>query len=424
MKIRPARSFRGTFTMPGDKSITHRAFLFGALADGLTAIEGASAGDDCTSTRRCLSALGMRFSDGPGSSLIRVEGGGGLVPPGATLDCGNSGTTLRLLMGVLAGSSFESELLGDDSLNRRPMERVAGPLRQMGAHIETTEGRPPVRVWGSKLRGASVTPEAASAQIKSAILLAALQAEGETLIHEPVPTRDHTERMIRAFGGEVRRSGAEIRISGPQRLKATRIAIPGDPSSAAPFVVAALLLPDSEVVIEGVLLNPHRIRYLDVLRQMGANIETEVTSTGDSEPSGRIVARSSQLRGVSIPPVEVPAVVDELPILAVAGAAAIGRFEVRGASELRVKESDRIASMVQGLSTLGARIHEIEDGFIIDGGGTLKGAQVESQGDHRIAMALSIAALSARGDTEVGGAEAVSISLPSFFSELERGAGR
>ncbi len=410
--------------MPGDKSITHRAFLFGALADGVTTIEGASDGYDCASTRTCLTALGLRFSGNAPGSLITVQGGAPLSPPAATLDCGNSGTTLRLLMGVLAPSTFESELAGDESLNRRPMERVADPLRRMGARIETTGGRPPVRVRGATLHGASVTPVAASAQIKSAILLAALGALGRTVVHEPVATRDHTERMIRLFGGRIQRSGSEISIDGPQRLTGTRVMIPGDPSSAAPFVVAALLLPDSEVTIEGVLLNPHRIRYLDVLREMGADIETTITSAAEAEPAGRIVARSSALRGVTIAPGDVPAVVDELPILAVAGAMAEGRLEVRGASELRVKESDRIASMVEGLSAMGARIDELEDGFSVSGGRPLRGAPVRSHGDHRIAMALSVAALAARGDTEVAGAEAVSISLPAFFSELDRGAGR
>jgi len=424
MKIRPARSFRGTFRMPGDKSITHRAYLFGALAAGVTTIEGASGGDDCTSTRRCLAALGVRFESDAEHGRIRVSGGAPLVRAARRLDCGNSGTTLRLLMGVLAASGFESELAGDESLSRRPMERVARPLRQMGARIETTDGRPPVRVTGASLRGAALTPEAASAQIKSAILLAALQAEGKTSVDEPTPTRDHTERMIRLFGGEVLRSGPEVSLVGPQQLKGTRVVIPGDPSSAAPFVVAALVLPDSEVTIEGVLLNPHRVRYLDLLREMGANIETTITSGGDVEPAGRIVARSSSLNGISIAPLEVPAVVDELPILAVAGAFAKGRLEVRGASELRVKESDRIAAMVEGLSALGARIEEREDGFSVEGGRPLSGAPVRSHGDHRIAMALSVAALAARGDTEVAGAEAVSISLPSFFPELDRGANR
>lgn len=410
--------------MPGDKSITHRAFLFGALAEGVTTIAGASAGDDCTSTRKCLAALGVRFDavqDGP---LISVHGGGPLVRPAQRLDCGNSGTTLRLLMGILAATDFEAELAGDASLNRRPMERVAAPLRAMGARIETTDGRPPVRVTGTKLHGASLTPLAASAQIKSAILLAALRTQGRTIVHEPVLTRDHTERMIRAFGGTLRRDDADIVIDGPQRLKATSVQIPGDPSSAAPFVIAALLLPDSEVTIDGVLLNPHRVRYLDILRNMGGRIETEVTSLSDAEPSGRIVARSSELRGVSISPHDVPAVVDELPILAVAGAFARGSFEVRGASELRVKESDRIKSMVEGLGALGARIEELEDGFRVQGGAPLAGTAVESHGDHRIAMALSVAALGAVGVTEVLGAEVVSISLPRFFPEIERGASR
>jgi 3-phosphoshikimate 1-carboxyvinyltransferase len=326
-------------------------------------------------------------------------------------------------MGVLAASSLEAELSGDESLNRRPMERVAAPLRRMGAQIESTEGRPPVRVRGARLKGASLTPEAASAQIKSAILLAALNAEGTTTVHEKVPTRDHTERMLRRFGARLTVDGPLISIDGPQRLSGTRLSIPGDPSSAAPFVVAALVLPDSEVVIEGVLLNPHRVRYLEVLREMGADIETSITSASDGEPAGRIAARSSSLKGVTVSPRDVPAVVDELPILAIAGALATGRFEVRGASELRVKESDRIRSMVEGLGAMGVDIEEGEDGFRIEGGRSLRGAPVRSHGDHRIAMALSVAALAARGDTDVEGAEVVSISLPSFYQDLRRGTG-
>ncbi len=422
MEIRPARSFRGTFNLPGDKSITHRAFLFGALSRGITTIEGASGGDDCTSTRRCLAALGVRFETLPDGVIIRVHGDGSLRSPAGPLDCGNSGTTLRLLMGVLAGLPFDTELSGDESLNRRPMERVAAPLRQMGARIETSSGRPPVRVFGTTLRGASVTPEAASAQIKSAVLLAALRAEGRTTIHEPLATRDHTERMIRLFGGQLRQQDTSIEIDGPQALSAAHVRIPGDPSSAAPFIVAALILPDSEVIIEDVLLNPHRVRYLDVLRQMGGRIGTEITSTSGAEPSGRIVARTSELRGIMIGPSEIPAIVDELPILAVAGAFGQGRLEVRGATELRVKESDRIKAMVEGLGAMGARISELDDGFTVEGGAPLRGVAVRSQGDHRIAMSLSIAALGAVGATEVEGAEVVSISLPGFFREMERGA--
>ncbi len=408
--------------MPGDKSITHRAFLLGALAAGTTTIEGASDGEDCKSTLRCLGSLGVAFeSESPGPRIL-VHGAGSFTPSTTPLDCGNSGTTLRLLMGALAPRPGEVELSGDASLRQRPMERVARPLRLMGARIDTTNGRAPVRVFGSRLRGARLTPEAASAQIKSAILLAALSAEGPTTVFEPVATRDHTERMIRWFGGRIERSGDEIFIEGPQDLAGARVQVPGDPSSAAPFIVAALLLPDSAVTVEGVLLNPQRVRYLDVLREMGANIETEITSTEGAEPSGRIVARSSELRGVSLSPDMVPGLVDELPILAVAGAFARGRFEVRGAAELRVKESDRIAAMVGGLQSMGVDIEEREDGFVVQGGGPLRGAMVSSRGDHRIAIALSVAALGARGDTEIEGAEAVSISFPAFFAELERGA--
>lgn len=424
MRIRPARSFRGTFRLPGDKSITHRAFLLGAIAKGRTTIGGASFGEDCASTRRCLESLGVRFDLSEDRRRFSVRGGESFVAPAGPLDCGNSGTTLRLLMGLLAGSNFEATLSGDESLNRRPMERVARPLRGMGARILTSDGRPPVTVTGSSLHGATLTPEAASAQIKSAILLAALGASGRTTIHEPEPTRDHTERMIRAFGGVLRTEGRTIEIEGPQTLTARHVDIPGDPSSAAPFIVAGLILRDSEVVIEGVLLNPHRIRYIEVLREMGGRIDVEITSTTDSEPSGRIVARSSELTGIEIDPADVPAIVDELPMLAIAGAFAKGHTVVRGASELRVKESDRIKAMVAGLRAMGGRIAETEDGFSIDGGAPLYGASVSSEDDHRIAMALSIAALGARGDTDVAGARAVAISLPTFYDELDRGAAR
>lgn len=408
--------------MPGDKSLTHRAYIFGAMARGLTRIEGASAGADCTSTRACLQSLGARIEEEPGSEGITVHGGAPLRGPGGPLDCGNSGTTLRLLMGVLAGSPFDTEMSGDASLNRRPMERVARPLREMGARIETTLGRPPVRVFGRPLHGAVLATEAASAQIKSALLLAALSAEGTTVIREPQPTRDHTERMIRTFGGTLEEEDGRLTLKGSQRLRGTRVVIPGDPSSAAYFVTAALILKDSEVSIEGVLLNPHRIRYLEVLRSMGARIEVEPGPGGETEPSGRIIARSSDLRGVEVGQEDVAAIVDEIPILAIAGACASGTFRVRGAQELRVKESDRIRAMVLGLRAMGADIEELKDGFSISGGLPLRGAAVSSHGDHRIAMALSVAALAARGESEIHEAEAVSISMPGFFGELERGA--
>ncbi len=427
MRIRPATSYRGHLRLPGDKSITHRAFLLGALAKGVSTVAGASTGDDCASTRRCLETLGTRFENE--GSTIRIHGGHCFAQPAATLDCGNSGTTLRLLMGVLAGvapagTGIDAILSGDDSLNRRPMERVARPLREMGARMDTTSGFPPVRVRASRLRGASVSPEAASAQIKSAILLAALNAVGTTKVHELLPTRDHTERMIGSFGGQIRVAGTTIEIDGPQSLRAARVRIPGDPSSAAPFIIAALVLADSEVILDDVLLNPHRIRYLHLLREMGADITIEPGAAEDAEPRGRIVARTSELRAVTIAPADIPALIDELPLIAVAGAYARGRLEVGGASELRVKESDRIRSMVEGLGAMGARIEETRDGFTVEGGPALRGCAVASHGDHRIAMALSIAALGASGDTEVMGGEVVSISFPTFFDELDRGTAR
>ena len=424
MRVPPAGSFRGVFTLPGDKSVTHRAYLFGALARGTTVVSGASRGEDCLSTRRCVEALGARVEDGTGedSGLVRIHGGALRAAP-APLDCGNSGTTMRLLMGLLAGLPGAHELTGDESLKRRPMERVARPLRQMGARITTTEGHAPVLVEGSALTGADITPEAASAQIKGALLLAGLSAQGLTRVREPLATRDHSERMLPLFGARLEVTPQSVSLTGPQTLQGATLRVPGDPSSAAPFVVAALIRPDSEVVIENVLLNPHRTGFIEVLRSMGADIVVEPGSEpAGGDVVGRIIARSSKLHGVTVPEESVPAVVDELPILAVAAAFADGVFVVRGASELRVKESDRIATLAEGLRALGASVIEYPDGFRVMGGPALTGAKVSSHGDHRIAMAMAVAALGASGDTDIEGAEAVAISLPRFFEELRRGS--
>jgi 3-phosphoshikimate 1-carboxyvinyltransferase len=325
-----------------------------------------------------------------------------------------------MLAGVLAGRPFRAVLDGDPSLRRRPMERVAEPLRAMGARVLTTAGRPPLTIEGGRLRGVRWELEVPSAQVKTAVLLAGLQAEGETTVVEAAPSRDHTERMLPAFGVAVG-SGDGPTVTGGRTLRAARIAVPGDVSSAAFLVVAALVRPDSEVRIEGVLLNPRRTAFLEVLRQMGARIDTGVVQA-DPEPVGWIEARSAKLHGIGVPAAAVPALIDEIPALAVAAAHASGSFAVTGAAELRAKESDRIATLCEGLARMGASIEERPDGFTIEGGRPLRGGSVRSHGDHRIAMALAVAALGASGETEIEGAECAAVSFPGFYDVLERGA--
>lgn len=420
MRLGPAPHFRGSFKLPGDKSISHRLALFGALAEGRTTIDNFSSALDCASTLRCLRALGVGV-DVLGARVI-VEGRGfaGLQAPQAALDAGNSGTTLRLLAGVLAACPFEATLAGDESLNRRPVERVAAPLRAMGAHVRSSEGRPPLSVLGGKLRAVDWTLPVASAQVKSAVLLAGLQAEGRTTVREPAASRDHTERLLPAFGVEVEREHLAVSLEGGSALTPVTMSVPGDVSSAAFLIVAGLILPDSEVRVEGVLLNPLRTAFLDVLRAMGAQLEMGLTSEAP-EPVGYVLARSSRLKGVAVGKDQVPALIDEVPALAVAAAFAEGEFSLSGAEELRVKESDRLAALREGLCALGADVEERPDGLRIRGGRPLQGASVRSHGDHRIAMALAVAALKASGDTILEGAEAAAVSFPEFFGLLQSG---
>jgi 3-phosphoshikimate 1-carboxyvinyltransferase len=419
VRIAPVRSFRGFFTLPGDKSISHRAAILGAMAEGETRISGFSTAADCASTLGCLAALGVDVRRSGAEVTIAGRGPAGLAPPGTILDAGNSGSTLRMLAGVLAGRPFRTVLDGDPSLRRRPMERLAEPLRAMGAGVVTTAGRPPLTVEGGRLRGLHWELAVPSAQVKTAVLLAGLQAEGETTVVEGAPSRDHTERLLPAFGAAV--GGGGLTVTGGRSLRGARIAVPGDVSSAAFLVVAALVRPDSEVRIEGVLLNPRRTAFLEVLRQMGAPIETGVVQT-DPEPVGWIEACSAKLHGIAVPAAAVPALIDEIPALAVAAAHASGSFTVTGAAELRAKESDRIAALCEGLALMGAAIEERPDGFTIEGGRPLRGGSVRSHGDHRIAMALAVAALSASGETEIEGAECADVSFPGFYDVLERGA--
>jgi 3-phosphoshikimate 1-carboxyvinyltransferase len=423
LKIEPASSFRGRFRLPGDKSISHRAALFGALASGPTCVRNYSSAADCESTLRCLRALGVTLHrDG---SLVTVEGRGpeAWAAPSDVLDAGNSGTTLRLLAGPLAGRPFRSVLTGDESLRRRPVERVAAPLRAMGATATTTDGHPPLSIEGGALRGITWEMPVASAQVKTAVLLAGLQAEGKTTVREPAASREHTERMLPVFGVEVEREGLSATVRGGARLRGAEIVVPGDASSAAFLVVAALVLPDAEVHIDGVLLSPTRIGFVDVLRAMGGRVETRLETT-TPEPVGSIFAASSRLHGTTVDPARVASLIDEVPALAVAACRAEGTFTLTGARELRVKESDRIAAIAQGLGRLGARIRELPDGLVVEGGRPLRGAAVRSLGDHRIAMALAVAALAAEGPTGIEGAECVDVSFPEFFGLLDQGAGR
>jgi 3-phosphoshikimate 1-carboxyvinyltransferase len=414
---------RGRLRVPGDKSISHRYAVLAALANGHSTIHQYSAGADCRSTLACLAALGIAVQGDPGSGepvVIHGRGLGGLTAPTRALDCGNSGTTMRLMAGVLAAHPFTSTLTGDASLSRRPMGRVVTPLVEMGARIEPAAGnRPPLVVHGGRLRALEYQPVVPSAQVKSAILLAGLHATGVTSIVEPAATRDHTERALHAFGVEVMKDGRRVAVAGGQTLTACDLTVPGDLSSAAFPAVAAAALEGSDVTIEGVGLNPTRAAVLDVLRRFGAVVEFEVDDVRVGEPIGRLRVRAGALGSVEIAPDEVPLVIDELPVLA-ALATHGGRLTVSGASELRVKESDRIASLVGGLRAMGADADEQPDGFTISGSRRLTGGAVDAHGDHRLAMAFAVAALGATGPTSIAGAEIVAVSYPTFFDDLDR----
>jgi len=413
--IQPAKQLRGELRLPGDKSIAHRALLFGALAEGLHRIEGLPPSEDVASTARCLRQLGVQIDELPDGSVQIPERN---WTDGQALDAGNSGTTARLMAGLLAGQGLTATIDGDESLRRRPMGRIATPLEQMGAKITTDDGKLPMKIEGGPIRGIHYELPVASAQVKSAILLAALSAEGETVVVEKAPTRDHTETMFAAMGVNLVREGLAIRLAGGQRLQGTQVIIPGDVSSAAFFVVATLLVPGSEVTLRRVGLNPTRSGLLEVVERMGGRIERQEEATLAGEPMADLVIRNGPLRGVEIGGTLIPAMIDELPVTAALATQAEGRTVVSGAEELRYKESDRIAATVEGLTRMGAKIEARQDGFVIDGPCPLKGATVASHGDHRIAMAMAVAGLIADGPTTIEGSEAVNISFPSFFGDL------
>lgn len=422
--IAPAGRVIGRLRAPGDKSISHRYALLAALADGTSVIRNYAPGADCAATLRCIEALGVEARpaeattpDGPPTVTVRGRGPGGLRPAAAALDAGNSGTTMRLLAGVLAAQPFESVLTGDASLRRRPMQRIAEPLGRMGARIRTTGGRPPLAISGTVLRGIDYDMPVASAQVKSAVLLAGLHAGGATRVTERAPTRDHTERALPAFGVEVRRTGPQVEIAGGQRPAPADVRVPGDLSSAAFWAAAAAALPGSDVEIVDVGLNPTRTAFLDLLRSAGADVAVEAAGAAANEPFGTVRVRHRTLRPIRIDADQAPGVIDELPALA-ALAAHGATLEVSGAAELRTKESDRIAVLAAGLRALGAEVAERPDGFSVRGAG-LTGGAVDAAGDHRMAMAFAVAALGAGTPTTIRGHDAVDVSYPGFFTALE-----
>jgi len=420
--VQPGGQLHGHIRVPGDKSISHRSIMLGAVADGITEVDGFLEGEDSLATLRAFRDMGVRI-DGPTQGRVTIHGVGlrGLKAPGKALDLGNSGTSMRLLAGLLAGQNFDSRLIGDASLTRRPMRRVTVPLAEMGARIETSEsGTPPLRIiGGGALHGLRYRLPVASAQVKSALLLAGLYAEGDTCITEPAPTRDHTERMLTAFGYPVVRNGATACVSGGSTLRAAHIGVPADISSAAFFMVAAAIAAGSVVTLEQVGTNPTRIGVINVLRLMGAEIELLNERQMGGEPVADIRVRARPLHGIEIPEDQVPLAIDEFPALFIAAACAEGTTVLRGARELRVKESDRIQVMADGLATLGADAKPTEDGMTLHGG-PLGGGVVESHGDHRIAMAFAIAALRAGAPIEIRNCANVATSFPGFVDLAAR----
>jgi 3-phosphoshikimate 1-carboxyvinyltransferase len=420
-----SRPLRGRLRIPGDKSISHRALIFGAIADGSSTITNLATGADVRATGRVLQQLGVSVSveSGPGEVVVRGSGVDGLAEPDAVLDCENSGTTMRVLAGVLAGRKFVSVLTGDASLRNRPMARIVGPLRAMGAHIDgrADATRAPLIVRGAALRGIRHELPVASAQVKSAVVLAGLQADGETEVVSPATSRDHTERMLAALGAPVSVDGLSVRVTrgAPRPFD---LAVPGDPSSAAFFAVAAAITPGSDIVLEGVSCNPTRLGFVTVMKRMGADIELTPTGEMVGEPFGDLRIRASDLHGTTIAGDEIPNVIDEIPALAVAAAFADGVTDVRDAAELVVKESNRIGTLHEELSKLGAGVEARDDGLLIRRG-QLDAAAFTSHGDHRIAMAMAVAAHALGADSTVAGWRAVSSSYPGFALDLERLAG-
>lgn len=418
--VRPAPFASGLVRIPGDKSISHRYAMLAAIAEGTSRFQNFSAARDCESTLGCVSALGApwrRLGDG----TIEVSGAGRhLQAPTRALDCGNSGSTMRMLSGILAGQPFTSELFGDESLSRRPMARIMKPLAEMGARISSGDGgRPPLKIQGGRLQAIHYKPEVASAQVKSCVLFAGLFADGETVVEEPIRTRDHGEIALHAFGAEVDRQGNASRIRGGQELHAIEAHVPGDLSSAAFFLCAAVLYPGSAITLPGILMNPTRARLLDILIQMGLKVTIAQIEQHHGEPVGTIEAQGGTWRGGVIAGADTAALIDEIPVLTAVAPYSEDGIEVRDAQELRVKESDRITACATNLRKMGAEVEERPDGLRIPGRQKLHGAGLDSFGDHRIAMAFAVAALRAEGETTILGADAAGVSYPTFFDDLQ-----
>ena len=419
--VRPARNLRGTVSLPGDKSISHRYAMLSAIADGPSRLENYSTGADCASTLGCLRSLGVKWErKTEAGNVIEVQGGGlSLSAPLEPLDCGNSGSTIRMLSGIVAGQKFATEMAGDESLSRRPMERVITPLKAMGAEIASQNGRPPLRIAGGNLKAINYQMPVASAQVKTCLLFAGLLADGETRIEEPLRTRDHGEVALRAFGAQLVRNGNAVSILGGQRLHGIDAVVPGDLSSAAFFLGAASLFTGSKLSITNLLMNPTRARLLDILIQMGLHISVTQLEEVHGELVGTLQVEGGRLKGATIAGSDTAALIDELPVLAAIAPYSEQGIEIRDAKELRVKESDRIASIASNLRAMGAQVEEREDGLKIPGGQSLHGAELQSFGDHRIAMAFSIAALRAQGETLIHGSQCAAISYPEFFSVMD-----
>jgi len=419
VKISAVKQIRGSVRTAGDKSVSHRYGMLAGIAEGTSEFENFSSSADCASTLACMEAVGARVRRS--GNHVEVDGvGGALLAPARELDCGNSGSTMRMLSGVLAAQPFTSVMTGDASLSKRPMRRVIDPLQKMGARIDSHDGCAPLTIHGAKLKAMEYQPPVASAQVKSCVLLAGLFAEGETTVIEPVRTRDHTELAIKAFGGEMLRDGSRVSIRGGQHLHAVKAYVPGDLSSVTFFLCAAVLFPGSSLVVDSVLLNPTRSVVLDVLSGMGVKISFLKVEEQYGELIGTMQAEGGVFHGGVIRGAQSAALIDELPAIAAVAPYSAQGVEIRDAAELRVKESDRIDAVVRNLRAMGAKVEEFPDGMLIPGGQKLHGAEVESFDDHRIAMAFAVAALRAEGETTIKGAEAVAVSFPEFFEALAK----
>ncbi len=422
LTVRPARHVAGALRLPGDKSISHRYAMLASLAEGKSRFENYSTGADCASTLACMRSLGVHWErTDAAANVIEIEGRAlSLQAPRAPLDCGNSGSTMRMLSGILAGQDFSCELFGDDSLSRRPMARIMRPLAEMGAKIEASEGdRPPLRIRGGNLKAIDYRMPIASAQVKSCVLFAGLFAKGVTCVDEPLRTRDHGEVALRAFGVELGRTGNATRIQGGQRLHAIEARVPGDLSSASFFFCAAALFPGSHLVIDTLLMNPTGARLLDILIGLGVRIAITQLEEQHGELVGTVKVEGQYLKMAEIAGADSAALIDEIPVLAAIAPFTENGIRIRDAKELRVKESDRIKAIALNLRAMGATVEEHEDGLTVPGGQSLHGAEIDSLGDHRIAMAFAVAALRAEGETQIKGADAAVISFPSFFETLE-----